>query len=367
MNILVACDSFKDALDAAGVCHAIAKGLHGSHPDATITEMPLSDGGEGLLDVLRAPLGLHWIETQVADPLGRIITGRYGLSADGKTCVVEMAEASGLQRLTMEERDPLKASTFGTGQLLADAKARGAAKAILAIGGSATNDAGIGAAAALGWKFLDAKGNDLPPDGAHLGLIATIVPAPEPFDSMEVLCDVNNPLFGPRGAAHVYGRQKGGTDQTLPFLDDGLKHIAEKVKTQLGRDMAETPGAGAAGGLGYGAQVFFGATLRRGIEIVLDLTGFDAAARKADVIITGEGHLDGQSAQGKLIQGLCARAGGKPVIALCGKLSASPDQLETIGLKAAHSINRDERPLVEMLANTAANLERTARTLEIQA
>lgn len=367
MNILIACDSFKDALDAAGVCRAIAKGLRKAYPDAAITEMPLSDGGEGLLDVLRAPLGLHWIEKEVADPLGRSIIGRYGLSADGKTCVVEMAEASGLQRLTLDERDPLKASTFGTGQLLADAKERGATKAILAIGGSATNDAGIGAAAALGWKFLDADGKDLPPDGAHLGQIARIIPAPVPFDSMEVLCDVNNPLFGPRGAAHIYGRQKGGTDQTLPFLDDGLKHIAEVVKAQLGRDVAETPGAGAAGGLGYGAQVFFSATLRRGIEIVLDLTGFDAAARKADVIITGEGHLDGQSAQGKLIQGLCARAGEKPVIALCGKLSATPDQVESIGLKAAHSINREERPLAEMLANTAANLMRTAQSLEIDA
>lgn len=367
MNILIACDSFKDALDAAGVCRAISEGLRVAHPGATLTEMPLSDGGEGLLEVLRGPLGLRWVEKNVADPLGRTITGRYGLSADGKTCVVEMAEASGLQRLTLDERDPLKASTFGTGQLLADARARGATKAILAIGGSATNDAGVGAAAALGWKFLDADGNDLPPDGEHLGQIAKIIPAAVPFESMEVLCDVNNPLFGPRGAAHIYGRQKGGTDQTLPFLDDGLKHIAGVVKAQLGRDVAEMPGAGAAGGLGYGAQVFFGATLRRGIEIVLDLTGFDAAARNADVIITGEGHLDGQSAQGKLIQGLCARAAGKPVIALCGKLSATPEQVKSIGLKAAYSINREERALTEMLANTAANLKRTAQALEIHA
>ena len=365
MKILVACDSFKDALPAEAVCRAIATGLAQSHPGAAIAQMPLSDGGEGLLDVLRAPLGLEWIEKTVADPLGRNIQGRYGLSADRQTCVVEMAEASGLQRLTLAERDPRKTSTFGTGQLLDDARRRGARRAILAIGGSATNDAGIGAAAALGWGFLDGDGNIVPPDGGHLSAIAKLVPAPMPFESMEVLCDVTNPLFGPTGAAWIYGRQKGGSDAVLAQLDDGLKHIAALVKVQLNRDVAEQPGAGAAGGLGYGAVAFLGAQLRRGIEIVLDMTDFDTAARDADLIITGEGHLDGQSAQGKLIQGLCGRAKGTPVIALCGKLSATPEQIETIGLKAAYCINREERPLAEMLANTAANLERTASGLTL--
>jgi glycerate kinase len=182
---------------------------------------------------------------------------------------------------------------------------------------------------------------------------------------MDVLCDVTNPLFGPTGAAWIYGRQKGGTDETLTFLDDGLRHIAGLVTAQLGRDVAQTPGAGAAGGLGFGAMAFFGATLRRGIEIVLDMTGFEAAAKDADLIITGEGHLDGQSAQGKLIQGLCGRAGKTPVIALCGKLSASPDQVRMIGLQSAQSINAEERPLAEMLADTAANLEKTAAALKI--
>ncbi|HKU54989.1 MAG TPA: glycerate kinase, partial [Rhizomicrobium sp.] len=297
--------------------------------------------------------------------LGRAIQGRYGLSADRQTCVVEMAEASGLQRLTLAERDPLLTSTLGTGQLLDDARRRGARRAILAIGGSATNDAGIGAAAALGWGFLDASGNTVPPDGGHLGAIVKLVPAPQPFESMEVLCDVTNPLFGPTGAAWIYGRQKGGSDVVLAKLDDGLKHLAALVKAQLGRDVADLPGAGAAGGLGYGAVAFLGAQLRRGIEIVLDMTGFDTAARDADLIITGEGHLDGQSAQGKLIQGLCGRSDGTPVIALCGKLSTTPDQLKTIGLKAAYCINREEKPLAEMLANTAANLERAASQLAL--
>jgi len=365
MNILVACDSFKDALPADGVCAAIARGLRQSHPEVTVTEMPLSDGGEGLLDVLGRALNLGWIDKQVGDPLGRPVMGRYGLSADGKTAVVEMARASGLQLLTLEERDPRKTSTFGTGELLADAKARGAVHALHAIGGSATNDAGIGAAAALGWHFLDANGENVPLDGGHMKDITRLVPAPPPFEKVDVLCDVTNPLYGPTGAAWVYGRQKGGTDAVLAELDDGLKHIADVVKTQLGRDVANMPGAGAAGGLGYGAVAFLNAELRRGIEIVLDITGFDAAARNADLIITGEGHLDGQSAQGKLIQGLCGRAGKTPVIALCGKLSATPEQVKAIGLKAAYSINREERPLAEMLANTAANLEKTAAGLAL--
>jgi glycerate kinase len=365
MNILVACDSFKDALDADGVCRAIAAGLKQAHPGAAITEMPLSDGGEGLLDVLRGPMGLDWIDKRVSDPLGRTVTGRYGLSANGQTCVVEMARASGLQLLTLAERDPLAASTFGTGELLADAKARGATRAILAIGGSATTDAGIGAAAALGWQFLDAAGKPVPPNGGNMQRIAKIIAAPAPFDSMDVLCDVTNPLFGPKGAAWVYGPQKGGTGETLARLDKGLMHIAALAKAELGKDAAQVPGAGAAGGLGFGAMVFFGAVLKRGIEVVLNLTGFDAAARKADLIITGEGHLDGQSAQGKLIQGLCARAGKAPVIALCGKLSASPEQVKAIGLKAAYSINKEERPLAEMLASTAANLEKTAAALPL--
>jgi glycerate kinase len=325
--------------------------------------MPLSDGGEGLLDVLQAPLQLQWIETEAADPLGRPIKARYGLSADHNTCVVEMAEASGLQRLSLAERDPRKTSTFGTGELLADAKTRGAKRAILAIGGSATNDAGIGAAAALGWHFLDEAGRDVPPNGGHLAQVVELAPAAAPFESMEVLCDVTNPLFGPLGASRIYGRQKGGSDAVLAELDEGVKHFAALVKAQLDCDVAEQPGAGAAGGLGYGAVAFLGARLRRGIEIVLDLTGFDAAARQADVIITGEGHLDGQSAQGKLIQGLCGRSHGTPVIALCGKLSTTQEQIEAIGLKAAYCINKDERPLAEMLANTAANLKRMAAQL----
>ena len=367
MHILIACDSFKDALDAENVCHAIARGLKRSHPSIRVTEMPLSDGGEGVLDILRKALVLKNVALSVCDPLGRPVTASYGLSAEGGTALVEMATASGLQLLTQVERNPLLTSTFGTGQLMADARTRGAKTALLAIGGSATNDAGIGMAAALGWQFLDAAGARVHPDGGNLQQITKIVPPPQPlFDKVEVLCDVTNPLYGPNGAAWIYGPQKGGNTESLTHLDAGLHHIAALVESQLGRPgLADVPGAGAAGGLGFGGIAFLNATLKRGIEMVLDLVGFDAAVRNADLVITGEGHIDGQSLQGKLIQGVCARAGKTPVIALCGKLSASETDVQAVGLKAAYSINKVQRPLAEMLAATGQNLEQTAATLAL--
>jgi len=367
MHVLIACDSFKDALDAEQVCRAIARGLERGHPGIETTEMPLSDGGEGVLDILRKALALKSLTLDVCDPLGRPVQASYGLSADGGTALVEMATASGLQLLSLAERNPLRTSTYGTGQLLAAARARGARTALLAIGGSATNDAGIGMAAALGWQFLDAAGTAVKPDGGNLQRIARIVPTAQPlFDTVEVLCDVTNPLYGPSGAAWVYGPQKGGNRESLTHLDEGLRHIAALVGEQLGRPgLAEVPGAGAAGGLGFGGMAFLNASLKRGIEMVLDLVGFEAAVKRADLVITGEGHIDGQSLQGKLIQGVCRRAGGTPVVALCGKLSASPEDIRAVGLKAAYSINTVERPLAEMLAATAANLERTAAGLPL--
>ena len=367
MHILIACDSFKDALDAENVCHAIARGLKQARPGIGVTEMPLSDGGEGVLDILRKALTLESQALTVCDPLGRPVTASYGISADGDTALVEMAAASGLQLLTQAERNPLLTSTYGTGQLLAKARARGARTALLAIGGSATNDAGIGMAAALGWQFLDAAGASVTPDGGSLQRIARIVtPAQMPFEKVEVLCDVTNPLYGPNGAAWIYGPQKGGNKESLAHLDEGLRHIAALVESELGRSgLAEVPGAGAAGGLGFGGMAFLNATLKRGIEMVLDLVGFDAAVRRADLVITGEGHIDGQSLQGKLIQGVCARAGKTPVIALCGKLSASEADVHAVGLKAAYSINKVERPLAEMLAATGANLEAIAADMPL--
>jgi glycerate kinase len=365
MHVLIACDSFKDALPADQVCQAIARGIRRARPDATITEMPLSDGGEGVLEVLRRALSLQPVTLRVDDPLGRPVQASYGLSTDGKTALVEMAEASGLELLKNSERDLLETSTYGTGQLLADAAAKGAKHVLLAIGGSATNDGGIGAAAALGWQFLDADGKPVKPVGGKVAEIARIVPPQRlPFERVDVLCDVTNPLYGPQGASWVYGRQKGGTDESLAFLDGALRHFAQLVERETERSgLALVPGAGAAGGLGFGALAFLDATLKRGIDVVLDLTGFVAAARRADLIVTGEGRIDGQSAQGKLIFGVCAHAGDTPVIALCGKLDATPEEIKTIGLKAVYTINDKDRPLPELLAATKENLEKTAATI----
>jgi glycerate kinase len=336
-----------------------------SVPGLDISEMPLSDGGEGVLDILRASLSLKPVTVAVSDPLGRPLSASYGISADGATAMVEMAAASGLQLLSAKERNPLLTTSFGTGELLADARRRGVRRAFLGIGGSATNDAGIGAAAALGWQFLDETGRTVTPSGGNLSKIARIIaPAEAPFERMDVLCDVTNPLFGPTGAAWTYGRQKGGDDHSLAELDAGLRHIAALVEKETGRKgLADMPGAGAAGGMGFGALAFFSAALRRGIDMVLDLTGFDRAAEEADLIITGEGHLDGQSGQGKLIQGVCARAGNTPVVALAGKLSVTGEQIRGLGLAAAYSINRVERPLAEMLVATGENLEKSASGL----
>lgn len=362
MRILIACDSFKDALPAAEVCRAVAKGIRSTHPAAVITEIPLSDGGEGVLDVLHRALGLQPVTVTVADPLGRPVTASYGMSGDGQTAMVEMAKASGLELLAEAERDPLKTSTYGTGQLLTDAAARGARRILLAIGGSATNDGGVGAAAALGWQFLDTEGKPFKPVGGTLQNITRIVPpAKLPFEQVDVLCDVTNPLYGPNGASWIYGRQKGGTDQSLAFLDDALRHVARLVDRENGRGgLGDTPGAGAAGGLGFGAMVFLGGRLRRGVDMVMELVGFDDAAAQADLIITGEGRLDGQSAQGKLISGVCAHAGKTPVVALCGKLDASEADIKMIGLKAVYVINDGDKPLKEMLAATADDLQKTA-------
>jgi len=368
MHVLIACDSFKDALDAENVCAAIARGLKSAHPGIETTQMPLSDGGEGVLDILRKALALKSVDVPATDPLGRPVTASYGLSEDGQTALVEMATASGLQMLTLQERNPLLTSTYGTGQLLADARARGARTALLAIGGSATNDAGIGMAAALGWQFLDANGGAVKPDGGNLQQIARIIPPSTPiFDKVEVLCDVTNPLYGPNGAAWIYGPQKGGNQESLTHLDAGLRHIAALAEAQLGKPgLAEVPGAGAAGGLGFGGMAFLDATLKRGIEMVLDLVGFDEAVKRADLVITGEGHIDGQSLQGKLIQGVCQRAGGAPVVALCGKLSASQGDVHAVGLAGAHCINTMQRPLDEMLAATGENLERAAAHMSLK-
>ena len=367
MNILIACDSFKDALDAPSVCRAIEKGLLLANPLTKTRIFPLSDGGEGLSDILNFHLGLKHFEIEVHDPLFRKVQAHYSLSADGTTAFIEMAQAAGLQRLSQEERNPLKTTTFGVGEMIKDAIKMGATHIILGIGGSATNDLGIGMASALGWRFLDKNNNELLPVGENLKKIEQIFP---PFDSLphfgnnsqdiqfEVLNDVKNPLLGKNGAANVYARQKGANTQDIEALEQGAGHFS-KISNWL-HGMTDIEGAGAAGGLGFGAILFLGASLKSGIEVIMDLTAYDQQVAWADIIFTGEGKLDQQTANGKLITGIISRSCQKPVIALCGALEVSPQFVNQLGLTAAFSIAQKPCSLQEALDSTEENLEKTA-------
>ncbi len=366
MKILIAADSFKDALPALDVCQSIARGIKRALPESEAILFPMADGGEGTAGILTFHSGGQWIEKEVNDPLFRPVTAGYGLSGDGKTAFIEMAEASGLPLLKQEERSALKTTTFGTGELIMDALERGATKIFLGIGGSATNDAGMGMAIALGYRFFDEDGERLPATGENLAKVTSIDKSHLKFNpegvEVEVFCDVDNPLFGEKGAAHVYAPQKGADADAVEALDEGLRHFARLLEEKFGQDFAHVPGSGAAGGLGAGAMAFLGGRLRPGIEAVMDYTGFEDQLNEVQLVITGEGKVDSQTLHGKLIYGITrrAKAAGVPVIALCGALLATPEDIEAIGLKAAFSIQSRPLSLEEALKETAEGLERTA-------
>jgi glycerate kinase len=359
MKILIAADSFKDSLDSFGVCRAIGRGIQRAYPDAELVELPLSDGGEGLSDIAGHYFDLEQVVVEVCDPLFRPIKATYGYSVSTQTAFIEMAKASGLQLLSNEERNPLKTSTFGFGQLIQDAIQKGAKRIIMGLGGSATNDAGIGMATALGWVFRGKEGEVLQSIGENLDKVATIE-FPQHWSeeiAFEAICDVKNPLFGENGAAHIFARQKGANQAMIEQLDAGLIQLA-RVSNQP--EKAEAMGAGAAGGLGFGCLFFLNAQLKRGIDSVLDWANFDQEVATADWIFTGEGRLDRQTLQGKLISGIAERAKGKPIIALCGGLDLMPDDLNDLGIKAAFSITQKPCLLSEALVQTAENLEKTS-------
>lgn len=391
MNILIACDSFKDALAAVEVCSAIERGLTLANPSFKTRIFPLADGGEGVKDILDFHLGLETKTVEVHNPLFRKIKACYSLvdsylltvdskgvlqcaptqmSTDNcqpKTAFIEMAQAAGLQLLKTEERNPLKTTTFGVGEIILDAIKHGAKQIIIGIGGSATNDLGIGMAAALGWKFLDKNKKELIPIGENLIYVETIIPPNknllEKVD-FEVMCDVNNPLLGKSGAAHTYAKQKGASAEEILALEEGAKQLLSEItKSSLGRRFSvieKTLGAGAAGGFGFGCLHFLNAKIKSGITTIMDLTDFDKQVAWADIIFTGEGQIDSQTAQGKLISGIIARSQNKSVIALCGSLNLRPKNLTDLGLKAVFPINPKITSLSEALKNTAENLEMTA-------
>ncbi|WP_347884075.1 glycerate kinase [Pseudomonas aestiva] len=369
MKIVVAPDSFKESLSAAGVARALARGLRQALPAAEIIECPLGDGGEGTLDAVLAATGGEVREARVTGPLGEPVTARWGWLAEQRTAFVEMASASGLELVPRNRRDVLVATSRGTGELLHAALDAGAERLVLAIGGSATNDGGAGLLQALGVRLLDRQGQALGPGGAALAMLASLdVTALHPrLAEVEVViaADVDNPLCGPQGASQIFGPQKGASPEQVRQLDAALAYFATVTAATLGRDVREQPGAGAAGGVGFAALAFLQATFRPGIEVVAELVGLDDALIDADLAVTGEGRLDGQTLRGKTPAGVLrlARRHGVPVVAVAGSLGEGYDALYEQGLAAAFSLVPGPLSLEEALAQAEVLLERTARDI----
>ncbi|MCX7781954.1 MAG: glycerate kinase [Negativicutes bacterium] len=326
MRVIVAPDSFKGSISALGVANAMERGIHAVFPAAEVIKVPIADGGEGTVEALVIATGGQIVSEKVVGPLGDEVAACWGLLGDGETAVIEMAAASGLTLVPREKRNPRLTTTYGTGQLMKAVLDKGIRKLIIGIGGSATNDGGMGMAKALGVRFLDADGRELAEGGAALANLAGIdlsgLDARLGDTDIMVACDVDNPLCGPRGASAVYGPQKGATPEMVAELDAALAKYAAIAAAATGKDIANYPGAGAAGGLGAGLMFFTNAKLRPGVEIVLETTGFDALAASADLILTGEGRTDFQTAFGKAPVGVAkiAKRHNVPVVCLSGGL-----------------------------------------------
>ena len=302
MKVVVAIDSFKGSLSSFELGEAIKKGIHKMYVDAEVNSVPIADGGEGTVEALVEGTGGEFIDVEVNGPLMRPVTARYGIIGEG-TAIIEMAAASGLPLVDSGERNPEKTTTYGTGELIKDAINRGCREFIVGIGGSATNDAGLGMMQALGYKFLDKDGKELGTGGEIMAKVAEIDSTGAMTELSEceflIACDVDNPFYGQNGAAHIYGRQKGADDAMVASLDEGLKVLSETINTKLGKDIAELPGAGAAGGLGGGFVAFLNGKLEPGIDIILREVNLEKAIEGADFVITGEGRIDFQSVMGK--------------------------------------------------------------------
>jgi glycerate kinase len=323
MRILIAPDKFKGSLQAGEAAEAIRDGFARVFPKADYVLAPIADGGEGTAAVFRSSLGGEEITAPAHDAIGRPVNARYSWFADKKMAVIEMSEASGMWRLQASELAPLQATTFGTGELMAQAIACGAETILVALGGSATTDAGAGMAAALGWKFLDAAHSELAPHPGDFSRIHTIVPPAGPTACrITALCDVTNPLLGPTGATRIYGPQKGATPAMVETIESGILHLADLCRDQLARDFRDTPGAGATGGLAFGLLTFCDASIQQGFDTVAHFLELDKKTAAADLVLTAEGKLDAQTLHGKgpIEIARLARQHGKPVIAFAGKV-----------------------------------------------
>lgn len=369
MKVVIAPDSYKESLTAMEVASAIERGFKQVMPDACYVKLPMADGGEGTVQALVEATGGKVVSASVMDPLGRVTDGFYGLLGDGDTAVIEMAAASGLHLVDEGERNPLITTTYGTGQLIKAALDAGSTHIIIGIGGSATNDGGLGMVQALGAKCLDKQGAELPFGGGVLSELTSIdLSTLDPrlrHVTLEIACDVDNPLCGPKGASHVFGPQKGATPDMVETLDANLAHYADVIEKNTGRKVVNLPGAGAAGGLGAAFLGLFDVTLRPGIEIVIDAVNLHNAVKDADLVITGEGKIDSQTIHGKTPVGVArvAKQHQVPVIAIAGCVSAEHKVVHQHGIDAVFSVVPGAVDLATALQDAKRNVEITSRNV----
>ena len=367
-RVVIAPQSFKGSADAVAVAAAIARGFRRVLPDAKLDELPLADGGEGTVHALVRATNGQVRMARVHDPLLREIGAEWGILGGAKTAVVEMAAASGLPLLRESERDPRITSTRGTGELILAAAASGADRIVIGIGGSATNDGGAGMARALGYRFLDRDGRELPEGGAALARLHHLEGQTDPRlirPAIEVACDVRNPLLGPEGASAIYGPQKGATPEMIVELDAALARYADVIEDFVGRNVRDVPGAGAAGGLGAGLLAFLDARLRSGAELVLDATKFASRIAGADLVVTGEGRADAQSVYGKLTQAVthAARDAGVRAVMVVGGTAPGYEALLTQGVDAIEVSTPEGMPLADAMRDAEPLIEAAAERL----
>lgn len=369
MKIVIAPDSFKESLTALAVAEAIGEGFRRILPQAQYRLVPMADGGEGLVQSIVDATQGEKFSTQVTAPLGNKVSASWGMTGDGQSAVIEMAEASGLHLVPTDKRNPLISTSYGTGELISTALDKGLRRIILGIGGSATNDGGVGMLQALGAKFVDKTGKFLSFGGAALVDLAQIdMSGLDPRlqeTRIEVACDVDNPLCGEHGASAVFGAQKGATKADIQRLDAALRHFAEQVQAQLGIDIQTPKGAGAAGGMGGGLMLLPQVRLRSGVQMVIEAVDLAAAIADADIVVTGEGRMDGQSVHGKTPIGVAklAKSAGKPVIAIVGSLREDYPAVYEAGIDAVFPIIRQINSLENTLQAGRENLISTAENV----
>jgi len=369
MKIVIAPDSFKESLSAQGVAQAIRSGMQLVLKDAEFILLPVADGGEGTTDALVAATNGSFKQQLATGPLSNPMMASWGLLGNSNSAVIETAAASGLDLVVPEQRNPLLATSYGTGELIMAALEHKVEHIILGLGGSATNDGGVGLLQALGAKFLDAKGNNISVGGAGLAQLASVdLASMDPRLAnvrFEVACDVDNPLTGERGASAIFGPQKGADKQMVTQLDKNLAHLAAILERDTGIDISTAPGSGAAGGIGAAMLLMAQVELKSGIDIVLDAVQFESHIQEADLVITGEGQIDGQTASGKTPVGVARRAKllNVPVIAVAGSLAAEADKVRSAGIDAIFSVVPGVTDLPSALRDASDNLTKTAANI----